>query len=170
MKEKNGFRFFHLVYSANTHDSRLFPTAMSELCQRFEEMCRNVKGAILVMDKGNNSAEKIRLALQKKMTIVGSLVPSQNLDLVKRNLKSFKESYNGCPVYREKRDVFGVPGVVAVSFNEKLRKRQVLRLEEKLKKTESNLSEVMVPSKKKNSKVALEKQLKNILKESGLGA
>ena len=165
----DGFPFFHLVYSANKHDSRLFPTAIGELCQRFEEMCRTVKGAILVMDKGNNSADNIQLAVQKKMTIVGSLVPSQNLDLVKKRLSSFGDSFHGCPVYREAREVFGVPGVVAVSFNEKLRKRQVRRLNEKLVRAEANLRDAVDRFKSRDTKAGLEKRLKNILKGSGVG-
>lgn len=168
MTSRDGFPFFHLVYSANKHDSKLFPTAIGELCHRFEEMCRTVRGSILVMDKGNNSTDNIQLALQKKMTIVGSLVPTHHLDLVKKRLTSFTGTFKGAPVYRENREVFGVPCAVVVSFNQKLQKRQVERLNAKLTKTMSLLQEAAERYRRKDSKEALERRLKNILKGSGV--
>jgi len=164
----DGFPLFHLVYSANKHDSRLFPTAIRDLCQRFGDMCRTVKGATLVMDKGNNSLDNIQLAAKERITVVGSLVPSQNQDLLHKDLKSYRDEVLGCPVYREEREVFGIPGVVAVTFNANLQKRQQLRLKERLAKAELAVAEAFARFKDKDSKAAMEKRLQNILKGSGV--
>lgn len=164
----DGFPLFHLVYSANKHDSRLFPTAIRDLCQRFGDMCRTVKGATLVMDKGNNSLDNIQLAAKEQITVVGSLVPSQNKDLLQKQMKSYRDEVLGCPVYREERKVFGIPGVVAVTFSAKLQKRQLHRLTERLAKAEPKVREAFARFKEKDTKAAMEKRIQNILKGSGV--
>jgi len=122
------------------------------------------------MDKGNNSEENIQLASQKhKMTIVGSLVPSQHKELVQKPMTAFQESFKNCPVYREERKVFGIPAVVAVTFHEKLQRKQLRRLKEKLARIEATLHEAFSHFKEKESKSDLQKRLKSLVKGSGLG-
>lgn len=166
----DGFPIFHLVYAGNKHDSKLFPTAIQDLCQRFREMCRTVKGATLVMDKGNNSSDNIQLVAKEQMTLVGSLVPSQNKDLIQKPMSEFQETFKDCPVYREERKVFGIPAVVAVTFHKKLQKRQLRRLKEKLSRAETALHEAFSQFKDQDSKNDLQRRLKNIVKKAGIGS
>ena len=161
---------FHLIYSANCHDAKLFPTALSRLAQCLSQMGRMTRGTVLVMDKGNNSQANIQEAAKKHgFTVVGSLVPSHFPDLVGKQLGCFTEHAKGLPAYREDLIVFGLPVVVVMTFNENLRKRQGERLEKRLQIGEERLREVIAKHGKKKSKKELQALLDQVRRSSGVG-
>jgi transposase len=161
---------FNLIYAANCHDARLFPTALHRLSECLTKMNQMTKGVLLVMDKGNNSRENIQEAVgEHGFTVVGSLVPSHVPDLMGKQLRSFTQEVRGLPAYREDREVFGLPATVVVTFNESLRKRQAIRLEEKLKKAEDSLRAAISKHGSKESKAKLQQRLDRIRRESGVG-
>lgn len=161
---------FHLVYSANCHDSRLFPAALERLSQYLLQMNRVTRGALLVMDKGNNSPANIQAASQDHgFTVVGSLVPSHFPDLMGKPFSRFTEKAKGLPAYREERVVFGLPVVVVMTFNAKLKKRQERRLKKKLKLGEKQIQEAISKHGKKKSKKDLQSLLDRIRRANGLG-
>lgn len=155
-----GLPFSHMVYAANTHDSKLFPEAMAKLSERYAEIFRTVEGMTLVFDKGNNSKRNIQeMAKDKRVKVVGSLVPSQNLDLMRKNLRSYRCKYKDLPAYREEREVFGIPSVVVVTFNERLKRRQKQRLEAKLSALEQKVSEGFEKHNRKETKQELQDRI-----------
>lgn len=167
--EPDGFPLFHLVYPANRHDSKLFPDAIRILTDRFAEMFRTVEGMVLVMDKGNNSRSNIQLAANdQKMIIIGSLVRSHHMDLMRKQLRSYKEKYDGRPAYREEREVFGVPSVVVVTYNEKAKRRQQRRLKEKLAQLEQQVHQTFEIHHRKDSKTELKNRIRKLLDGSDL--
>jgi transposase len=159
---------FHLAYAANCHDARLFPTAIHRLTDCFAKLNQSTEGVILVMDKGNNSMANIQDAVSKRgMTIVGSLVPSRFLDLMRKQLRSYQERARGLPVYREQREVFGIPCVVVMTYNAKLRTRQLAAFEARLAKAESRLQEAIAKHGRKESKEKMRNRLDRILRATG---
>lgn len=60
------------------------------------------------------------------------------------------------------------PGVVAVTFSAKLQKRQLHRLTERLAKAEPKARDAFARFKDKDTKAAMEKRIRNILKGSGV--
>lgn len=159
---------FHLVYAANCHDARLFPTAIHRLTDCFAKLNQSVSGIILVMDKGNNSEANVQDAVAKRgMTIVGSLVPSRFPDLMRKQLRSYQERARGLPVYREQREVFGIPCVVVMTYNDKLRARQLAAFEARLAKAEHRLQEAIAKHGRKDSKAKMQDRLERILRATG---
>jgi transposase len=169
--QPDGFPLFHLVYPANRHDSKLFPDAIHKLTDRLAEMSRTVEGMVLVVDKGNNSQSNIQQAVNDhRMTIIGSLVPSHHMDLMRKQLRSYKEECNGLPAYREEREVFGIPSVVVVTYNEKSKRRQERRLKEKLDQLEQQVRQTFHKHSRKDSKVELEQRIRTVLQDSDVKA
>lgn len=159
---------FHLAYAANCHDARLFPTAIHRLTDCFAKLNQSVDGIILVMDKGNNSEANIQDAVSNRgMTIVGSLVPSRFPDLMQKQLRSYRERARGLPVYREQRKVFGIPCVVVMTYNAKLRARQLAAFEARLTKAEKRLQEAIAKHGRKDSKAKMRDRLDRILRATG---
>lgn len=159
---------FHLVYAANCHDARLFPTAIHRLTDCFAKLNQTTSGVILVMDKGNNSEANVQdVVLKRGMTLVGSLVPSRFPDLMRKQLRSYQDEARGLPVYREVRDVFGVPCVIAMRYSTKLRKKQLMAFEARLARGETQLRTAIAKHGKKDSKKAMQDRLDRILRATG---
>lgn len=161
---------FHLIYAANCHDARLFPTALHRLSHCLTRMNQMTQGVLLVMDKGNNSHGNIQEAVKTHgFTVIGSLVPSQFPDLMRKQQRSYDQEARGLPAYRENREIFGIRAVVVVTFNKKLQTRQAIRLEEKLRTAEGKLHAVIAKFGQKKSKVWLQDRLDRIRRSSGVG-
>ena len=160
---------FHLVYAANRHDAKLFPTAIRQINQSFAAFSQNSRGVTLVMDKGNNSQENVDLAVKEHgFVLVGSLVPRHVPDLMRKNLKSYSHRAGGMPAYAEIREVFGISSAVVITFNAALRKRQEIRLENRLHKAEERIREVIAPIKPSESKPRMEERIARALKATGM--
>jgi transposase len=169
--QPDGFPLFHLVYPANCHDSKLFPDAIHTLTERFAEMSRTVEGMVLVLDKGNNSQSNIQQAVNdQRMIVIGSLVRSHHMDLMRKQLRSYKEECDGLPAYREQREVFGIPSVVVVTYNEKSKRRQERRLKEKLAQLEQQVRQTFDKHNRKDSKDELEERIRKVLHDSDVKA
>jgi len=159
---------FHLAYAANCHDARLFPTAIRRLTDCFAKLNQATTGVILVMDKGNNSEANVQdVVVKRGMTLVGSLVPGRFPDLLRKQLRSYQDRARGLPAYREHRDVFGIPCVVVMTFNAKLRKRQLMAFEARLEKAESRIRDAIAKHGRKDSKQTMRERLDRILRATG---
>lgn len=160
---------FHLAYAANCHDAKLFPTALLRLTRCFSAFSQKTKHVTLIMDKGNNSQGNVQLATQKYgYTLIGSLVPRHVPDLMRKQLRSFTHTVMDVPAYQEAREVFGIPATVVVTYNSKLKRRQAIRLEERLQKAEERVGQAIGKFKKSDSKKKMEERIGRILRSSGM--
>ena len=160
---------FHLVYAANRHDAKLFPTAIQRITEAFAGFTKRTRGTTLVMDKGNNSQANVELAVQKHgFVLVGSLVPRHFPDLMRKHLKSYTHSIQGKPAFSEVREVFGIPSRVVVTFNAGLRKRQLLRLETRLQETEEKVQALIASFRPSESKKKMEERIRRLLRARGM--
>jgi len=159
------FPFFHLAYAGNMGDARLFPTAIQKLTERFTALCRSARGVTVVFDKGNNSAINIQEAVNdRKMRVLGSLVPAHVQDLMRKNRRSYTLRAGGLPAFTVKREVFGLPCRVVVTFNDRLHQRQMTRFDENLDKTEKILNEEIAKIRPKAKKQVIEQRARAILR------
>ena len=160
---------FHLVYAANRHDAKLFPTAIQRITEAFAGFTKRTRGTTLVMDKGNNSQANVELAVQKHgFVLVGSLVPRHFPDLMQKQLRSYTHSIQGRPAFSKVRDVFGIPSMVVVTYNAGLRKRQLLRLETRLQETEEKVQALIASFKPSDSKKKMEERIRRLLRARGM--
>lgn len=164
------FPMFHLAYAGNMADARLFPTVLQKLTDSYAALCRSAQGATLVFDKGNNSEKNIRQAVGgHKMRIIGSLAPHHVQDLMQKNQRSYNLRIAGLPAFTVSREVFGFPGRVVVTFNEKLCRRQQVRFDENLDKTEKLLREALEKIRPGTSKPKMEERIRDIMKKNRYG-
>lgn len=164
------FPMFHLAYAGNMADARLFPTVLQKLTDSYSALCRSAQGATLVFDKGNNSEANIRQTVTgHRMRIIGSLAPNHVQDLMRKNQRSYNLRIAGFPAFSVLREVFGFPGRVVVTFNGKLCRRQHIRFDENLDKTEKMLKEELGKIRSGSSKSKMEERIRKILGKSRYG-
>lgn len=169
--EADSLPLFHILYAANHHDAKLFPDALSRLMEQYIRFTKGARRCTLIMDKGNNSKKNIQLAIEAKCIVIGSLVLSHHLDLIKKRLPSYKETVDGLPVYRTEKEVFGSKCAVAVTFNEKLKARQKRMFEKKLNELEQSITQSLDEACAKDGKTKLELEtiIRDLKKESTYG-
>ena len=115
---------FHCVYTGNLTDATIFQTLSEELAQRYRQLAQGCEHITLIFDKGNNSSPAFQTLDASEFHFVGSLVPSQHLDLLRLPLDQFQglpgERLAGNLAYRTTKEVFGQERTIVVTFNEHL--------------------------------------------------
>jgi len=152
----------HLLFHGRKTDPKLFPGSMTELVDRYFRLTSETEKLVVVFDKGNNSRENIQFANDKKITAVGSLVPSHHRDLVGVRLSRYQETIEEKPVFVTKKKVFGLDCRIVVVYNEATYRRKKLKFREKIFQLK-DLVEERFNEIKDRPKAEIEEELKKIL-------
>lgn len=136
----------HRVYAGNVHDSVQFRSLTEELATHYRDLAQACQHITVIFDKGNNSEEAFDNLTETPFHFVGSLVPTQHLDLLAVPRRQFRAlitpRLEGVEVYRTQKKVFGRLFTVVVTFNEKLREGQLQGLTVNLNKARRKLREL----------------------------
>jgi transposase len=134
---------FHRVYTGNLADATVFQTVSEELAQRYRQLAQGCEHLTLIFDKGNNSGPAFRTLDASEFHFIGSLVPSQHPDLLRRPLAQFHglpgERLAGNLAYRTTKKVFGQERTIVITFNEHLLEGQLQGIEANLSKARRKL-------------------------------
>lgn len=84
--------FQSFTYPANKNDSQLFSDLIDNICRRLQEIQIPAQDIVIVFDRGMNSTENIKKAVEK-MHVVGSLPSSMCKDLFKIPISEFGETW-----------------------------------------------------------------------------
>jgi transposase len=126
---------FHHTYAGNQHDAKTFGTVAGELARRCRALSPDAADITLIFDKGNNSKINLKLVAQGPYHFVGSLVPTQHLELLaieRAQMRRLdKTQLPAVWSYRTRKKVFGVERTVLVTLNRPLlqTQRKTLRRE-----------------------------------------
>ena len=101
----------HQTYAGNQHDSTPFGGLTAELIARHKILAEQVENITLVFDKGNNSQSNVQRLDASPYHFIGSLVPTQHLDLLAIAASQFhslaEEGLPGVTAHRTSKVVFG---------------------------------------------------------------
>jgi transposase len=136
----------HWVYAGNVADSVEFRSVTEELATHYQQLAQTCEHITLVFDKGNNSEAAFDTLAPTPFHFVGSLVPSQQADLLAVPRRRFRALTNprleGVEVFRTEKKVFGRPHTVVVTFNQNLLDGQMQGLTANLNKARRKLREL----------------------------
>jgi hypothetical protein len=110
-----GIPLFHRVYRGNSHDSATFPQVIKELMDQIKATLGEIKNLVLVLDKGNNSADNFAL-LKDKIQWVGSLVPSHYPQLLELSLASYTGHFKEWTYYTCQRQVMNIDCKLVLTY------------------------------------------------------
>lgn len=128
-----GIPLFHRLYRGNSHDSKTFAQIVDEMISQIQGGFNQIEELVLVLDKGNNSKENFA-SLKGKIKWVGSLVLSHFADLIDLPLSQYAGEWKALRYHRCERKVMGIECVLVMSYNEKLYRKQKLKLESEIEK------------------------------------
>jgi transposase len=136
----------HHCYAGNQHDSTTFGQVGHEIARRCREMSQGATDITIVFDKGNNSEENLAMVADTPLHFVGSLVPTQHLDMLAiergQMRRLDKAQLPAVWSYRTKKTVFGVERTVLVTFNRPLFNAQTKTLRREISKRRRKLDRV----------------------------
>jgi len=144
-------REFHIpllfdTYPGNLSDSQEFLRILKDLLPRYRSLCGQAE-LTLVFDKGNNSEANFKqIKRLSGLHFIGSLVPSQHVDLLEIPLSRFQalegQRLQGVLAYRTRKEVFGAERTVVVTYNPRLFRGQKNGLRVHLRKKLKKLKEL----------------------------
>ena len=143
----------HQTYPGNRPDSTTFAGLTAELIARHKKMCirdrsQHVQDITLIFDKGNNSQANVQRIDGSPYHFIGSLVPTQHLDLLATANNQFhslaKEGLPGVNAYRTTKNVFGKKRTIVVSYNQALFVAQSRTFLREIAKRQKQLGELQV--------------------------
>jgi len=136
----------HHCYAGNQHDATTFGNVIDDIARRCREMSDGVGDITLVFDKGNNSEDNLASVGDAKIHFVGSLVPTQNQDLLAIGRDQMhrldKAQLPAVWAFRTRKTVFGVERTVLVTFNRPLFQAQVKTLRREINKRRRKLEQL----------------------------
>jgi transposase len=137
---------FSRVYPGNQPDSVTFGSVTQELIERYRVLAKNLEHVTLVFDKGNNSEENLQELGPSPYHVVGSLVPTQHLDLLEVPLDKFQSFQDarleGVTAFRTSKKVFGRPWTMVVTHSQELLDGQLRGIAQVLGKRRRALGEL----------------------------
>ena len=110
---------YHIVYSGNSHDSKTFHQAITELLFTLKECLRLSKGLILIIDKGNNSKENFE-KMKGQLEFIGSFSVYDYNDLANRPLNEYTEHFKSKKYCAMLREIHGQEFKLVLTYDEKL--------------------------------------------------
>jgi len=169
---EEGVPLFHRLYSANTHDSKLFSQIQQELFKLLLSLRRGKERMTLVFDKGCNSPANFFEIDKSDFYFIGTLSPYHHPTLCQVPLSNYKEvSYDGKPIsaYRKTMEIYGKDRAVVVTFNPRTYKKKILGMSRTILRTKRKLQELRKKLKtpdKRTTVQSVERKVKEILSES----
>lgn len=119
VEQKYGIPLYHIVYSGNSHDSKTFHQAITELLFTLKECLRLSKGLILIIDKGNNSKENFE-KMKGQLEFIGSFSVYDYNDLANRPLNEYTEHFQSKKYCAMLREIHGQEFKLVLTYDEKL--------------------------------------------------
>lgn len=136
----------HRTYPGNQSDAPTFRSLIEEIVTRYRLVTDGLEHVTIVFDKGNNSQDNLEAIADSPYHFVGSLVPTQHLDLLAVPTKRFTsledDGLPGVLAYRTTKEVFGVERTVVVTENENLFVAQSQTLLREIAKRQRRLREM----------------------------
>ena len=142
-----GIPLFFEFYRGNSQDSKTFSSILTKLLKRIKECVFEVDELVLILDKGNNSKKNFE-NLKDQINWVGSLSPSNQKDLISKDLSEYAGRYGKYRYYRTTKKVMGIECAVIVTFNKDLYKKQKYSLRNGIKKLKKNIQDKFESYKK----------------------
>lgn len=134
---------FHHTYAGNQHDAKTFGKVAGDLARRCRELSQGAEDITLIFDKGNNSKENLKVVAQGPFHFVGSLVPTQHVELLAiergQMRRLDKTQLPAVWSYRTRKKIFGVERTVLVTFNRPLLQAQQKTLRREISKRRRKL-------------------------------
>ena len=121
-------------YAGKINDAKIFTVIFNKIVERLVAIGTSCKDMVLVVDRGCNSTDNIKLILSK-MHFVGAAKSNQVRDLHKIPLDRYELLYtirkHNVFGYRTKKELFGTEFTVVISYNEGSYKKQSATYETK---------------------------------------
>ena len=133
-----GIPLFYRLYRGNCQDAKTFGQVVGELLEALRAGFTHIEQLVLVLDKGNNSADNFA-ALQDQVKWVGSLTPTHYEDLMRLPLKDYEGQWGDCRYHRHRRAVMGIDCALVLTYNDALKRKQEHSLENALQKLEKQM-------------------------------
>lgn len=169
---EEGVPLFHRLYSANTHDSKLFSQIQRELFQLLLSLRKGKERMTLVFDKGCNSPENIEGVDHSDFFFIGTLSAYHHPKLCTVPLNDYTEvDYEGEPLlaYRTTLEVYGKERAVVVTFNARTYRKKIHWMSRTILRTKGKLQELrraLKSADKRTTVASVERKVQEILSES----
>jgi len=133
------------AYAGNRPDVTQFPQVVAELVERFGPLAEGGCDLTLVYDAGQNSAANQELMEDGPLHFIGSVPPSDHLDLLAVARSRYRvvdeERFPGLSAFEARASVFGVERRVVVTHSQNLHDKQVRGFEQTMGKARRQLAE-----------------------------
>jgi transposase len=137
---------FWQVHPGNQPDSVTFAKVLPTLARRHRQLLAGLDQHItLVFDKGNNSQANIQALAKTPYHLIGSLVPSQQKDLLDIELSRFRRlpgRFGKTWVHRTSKELYGRSWTVVITRSARLLAGQVRGIRQHLRKRLRRLAEL----------------------------
>jgi len=167
-----GVPLFHRLYSANTHDSKLFSQIQRELFALLLSLRKGKERMTLVFDKGCNSPENFSEIDKSEFFFIGTLSTYHHPKLCEVPLSDYKEvDYEGKPLsaYRKTMEIYGKERAVVITFNPRTYKKKIHWMSRTILRTKRKLQELrreLKSADKRTTVQSVERKVQEILSES----
>ena len=163
----------HRPYQGNRNDASEFPEAIALIRERLRGLGLEDEDLTLVYDKGNNSKANQALADELSLPVVGSLVPSQQPQLLAVPRSRFQplEGIARSSAYRTSHEVYGRQRTVLVSHSRDFEDKQARSFAQTLAKARRELRElkgVVERGRHRMDERALHERIEEILRRRWL--
>ena len=169
---EEGVPLFHRLYSANTHDSKLFSQIQAELFRLLLSLRRGKERMTLVFDKGCNSPENLSEIDKSAFYFIGTLSTYHHPKLCQVPLSNYEEvNYEGKPLYayRTTMEIYGKDRAVVVTFNPRTYRKKIHWMSRTILRTKRKLQELRRTLKsvdKRTTVQSVERKVQEILSDS----
>jgi transposase len=134
------------AYAGNRHDSTQFPDVIGELVQRFGAIDPGGAGLTVVFDAGQDSEDNLELIDSGPLHFVGSIPPSDHLDLMAVPKSRYKvvdrTRLPGVRAFETTKVVFGRQRRIVVTHSQTFHDEQATSFEQTLAKARRQLTEL----------------------------
>jgi len=162
---------FHQPYEGNISDSTQFSSVVCALADRFKKLSKDCQDLTLVFDKGNNSQDGMLFTQIEHMHFVGSLTPTDQLELLEIPLEKFQEvceeRWPGVRAYRTRTQAMGQEWPCVITFSEHFYSQQlhgwVVQLTKATAQLEGLNKNISKEANNRRTKKSVEQRVKEIL-------
>jgi transposase len=134
------------AYAGNRHDSSQFADVVTELVQRFGSIGHGEEALTVVFDAGQNSADNLELFENTALHFIGSMPPSDHLDLMAVGKSRYRaldpDRFEGVSAFESTKVVFGHRRRIVVTFSPRFFDKQAAGFEQTLAKARRQLADV----------------------------
>jgi transposase len=134
------------AYAGNRHDSTQFSDVINELVKRFGAIGQDGAGLTVVFDAGQDSEDNLELIDSGPLHFIGSLPPSEHLDLMAVPKSRYKvvdaKRFPGVRAFETTKVVFGRQRRIVVTHSQSFHDEQAASFEQTLAKARRQLTEL----------------------------